>query len=356
MKSIILSLIMRIDIIIKGNVSVKQGRRGYLVLVSVLLLTILLTACGSGGETQATAENAENQVTEGNASPEAAAERVVIHQYGETKVPANPKKIVVNFPRFAEDLLALGITPYAVAPAWNGFTPYLDEMLTSKGIKKLEGAGLAMNLEEVVGVEPDVIVGSFDEKTYEQMKKIAPTLSFQFEDWTKVLPKLGTFFGKEAEAQKIMDEYNQNAVKAKEKLAQTLGDKTVMYFRISEKQYFFLGYGGEESTTNLSRIFYRDLGLNLPEKLKSGEDWINEMSVEILPEINPDYIFLELYEGEAAGADKKLEELKQSAIWRGLNAVKNDHVFVVDGNLWVQSDGPIGNTKVLDDIVAQLVK
>ncbi|WP_373231311.1 ABC transporter substrate-binding protein [Cohnella sp.] len=333
----------------------KQIRRGYLVLASVLILTILLTACGSGVETQATAANAENHATEGNTSPETAAERVVKHQFGETKVPADPKKIVVNFPRFAEDLLALGITPYAVAPAWNGFTPYLDEMLTSKGIKKLEGAGLAMNLEEVVGVEPDLIVGSFDDKGYEQMSKIAPTLSFEFEDWTKVLPKLGAFFGKEAEAQKIMDEYHLKAAQAKEKLTQALGNKTVMYFRISEKQYFFLGFGGEEST-NLSRIFYRDLGLNLPEKLKSGEDWINEMSVEILPEINPDYIFLELYEGEAAGADKKLEELKQSAIWKGLNAVKNDHVFVVDGNLWVQSDGPIGNAKVLDDIVAQLVK
>lgn len=80
------------------------------------------------------------------------------------------------------------------------------------------------------------------------------------------------------------------------------------------------------------------------------------MSVEILPEINPDYIFLELYEGSALGSDKKLEELKQSAIWKGLSAVKNDHVFVVDGNLRVQSDGPIGNAKVVDEIVAQLVK
>ncbi|MDF2649695.1 MAG: hypothetical protein K0Q73_5500 [Paenibacillus sp.] len=334
----------------------QQVRRGNLVGVCVLLVMILLSACSSNGETKATAQSAENRLTEGKASLETATKRVVKHQFGETIVPADPKKMVVNFPRFAEDLLALGITPYAVAPAWNGFTPYLDEMLTSKGIKKLKGAGLAMNLEEVVGVEPDLIVGSFDDKTYEQMKKIAPTLSFKFEDWTKVLPELGTLFGKEAEAQNILDEYHQKAVQAKEKLAQKLGNKTVMYLRISEKQYFYLGYGGTVDSTNLSRIFYRDLGLTLPEKLNSGKDWINEMSVEILPEINPDYIFLELYEGTTSGADKKLEELKQSAIWKGINAVKNDHVFVVDGNLWVQSDGPIGNAKVLDDIVAQLVK
>ncbi|NRS50792.1 ABC transporter substrate-binding protein [Brevibacillus sp. HB2.2] len=84
----------------------------------------------------------------------------------------------------------------------------------------------------------------------------------------------------------------------------------------------------------------RDLGLKpLPqvEAMKKFE----VISMEKLPELNPDHIFIQVgnpAKGPDEESDKRFQELTNSAVWQQLKAVKNNHVYVVPH--WIISDFP----------------
>ncbi|WP_185923336.1 ABC transporter substrate-binding protein [Brevibacillus brevis] len=75
----------------------------------------------------------------------------------------------------------------------------------------------------------------------------------------------------------------------------------------------------------------RDLGLKpLPqvEAMKKFE----VISMEKLPELNPDHIFIQVgnpAKGPDEEADKRFQELSNSTLWQQLKSVKNNHVYVV---------------------------
>lgn len=68
---------------------------------------------------------------------------------------------------------------------------------------------------------------------------------------------------------------------------------------------------------------YNALGLKAPEKIqkdifKKGD--IKELSLEVVPEYAADYMFVTDYNPN--GDSKTLDKLKQSSIWKNLDAVK----------------------------------
>ncbi len=66
-------------------------------------------------------------------------------------------------------------------------------------------------MEAIIEAAPDLIICTeFQEKVYEKLIKIAPTLMFdRNEDWRTMLLKFGQIVAKEQEAQKVLEGYDQ---------------------------------------------------------------------------------------------------------------------------------------------------
>lgn len=135
---------------------------------------------------------------------------------------------------------------------------------------------------------------------------------------------------------------------AKEKLEPFVKNKTFAVIRVKPKEFLLM-----DGTYYSGPVLYSDLGLQ-PHKMVRELSWeLNKpISLEMLPQLDADYIFL-LVQGEAARDTAK--ELTESALWKGLPAFKQGHIFEVDNTYWMAS-GAIANGKKIDDVVKSVVK
>ena len=107
----------------------------------------------------------------------------VKHIFGETKIPAPPKRVVSAGFTEQDDLLALGVVPIAVTD-WFGGQPF---GVWPWAQPKLGGAQpVVLNLndgiqaEQLASLKPDLIVATnagLDQDTYTKLSAIAPTIA-----------------------------------------------------------------------------------------------------------------------------------------------------------------------------------
>jgi len=118
----------------------------------------------------------------------------VKHIFGETKIPAPPKRVVSAGFTEQDDLLALGVVPIAVTD-WFGGQPF---GVWPWAQPKLGGAQpVVLNLsdgiqaDQIASLKPDLIVATnagLDQDTYTKLSAIAPTIAQSgpdafFEPW-----------------------------------------------------------------------------------------------------------------------------------------------------------------------------
>jgi iron complex transport system substrate-binding protein len=221
-------------------------------------------------------------------------------------------------------LMALGIKPLAVRTALLE-AKHLKDRLT--GIADA-GAPL-MNVEKVLAMQPDLII-SQNEKGYEDMAKIAPTIVFPYGDTNAMdqLRILGDAVGKRKEADSWIAGYEEKAKQYRQQLSGIIQpDQTVSIIEVWAKTIYVYGNNWGRGGYSL----YNSLKLTPPARVKNEiidkEKYAN-ISMELLPEYAGDYIFLTVY--GANGGTERAEEIKQSALWKSLPAVKNNRVISLD--------------------------
>lgn len=326
-----------------------------LAIISLVLVSLLLAGCGAQDEAkQATnsevkgdndqAQNEEE--TEVETVPET---RIISHYMGETEIPAEPKRIAVIGNQDPAHLIALGVLPIAsISSKDNEFPPYIADQM--KDVINI-GSGANFNFEALLQAEPDLIVSEYWlEDQYDQLSKIAPTVLIDTTEsvyWYEKFLKYGEIVGKPVEAEQVLADYEEKAAAAKEKLAQAIGDETVMLLRVRNKNLSVQLRGARGVT------LHHELGLNHPSGVPDEEKFMN-FSMEGFLEINPDHIFLQVDDNEDAA--KRLEEIKNSSIWSNLTAVQKDQVYPVDYRLWINGADPIASSIVIDEILEVLVK
>lgn len=320
-------------------------RKSLVTLLTLMMLSVLfLAGCGSSQE-QSTASMEPSESTDNGQ----ASKRIIKHLQGETTIEGEPKKIAVLDYRLADSLLALGITPYAMT-SYMGETNL--EYLDGNPLKDVKNLGDEPNLEAVLEVEPDLIIGRENHaKIYGDLSKIAPTIILPVpDDWRLGLTEMGEMLGKEKEASEWLAQYDQKVDEAKKKLAQKVSkDETALYMRVMPKEYRIHG-----PNQALGATLSQDLGFK-PVPQVTATKKFEVMSMEKLPELNPDYIFLEIGLPEKGGdkeAEKKYEELTQSPLWKNLKAVKKNQVYVVPH--WVISDYPYIHEKSIDMVLEKM--
>lgn len=320
----------------------------YIYILMTVFLLAVMTACGGQESAQEQENKNVEEQTEGTANG-AAEEKVVQHMLGETTIEGNPEKIASLMPWITDFLVSLDIKPFAAAsagPNSEDFSWYLEDKL-----ENTENLGwpLTADIEMLLSIDPDLIFANFAfEKVYEDSSKIAPTVIVDYEmnddgmrDMRKTLQSVAAIVEKDDEAKQVIAGYDKFVKEAKAKVSEAIGDESVMFLRVTPKELRYY------SASNFE-VLYRDLELQPPAHFPDNAAPFEPLSLEMLPEVNPDHIFL------LSESDEVLKEMEQSPIWNNLTSVQNNQVYTVDYDLWFQGFGPTANKLIIEDAVEKL--
>ena len=262
-----------------------------------------------------------NSINSDNESEGEAKTRTVKTIKGDVEVPANPKRIVVNF--YQGDLLALGVKPIATEKA-EGEVAFKNELDDVATIDKWEP-------EEVMALDPDLLIVT-SEEDYEKLNKIAPTILIPFGEFSteERVTLLGDAVGKQEEAKKVLDNFSKKVEDSKDKLDKAgVMDKTFTLLEShSGKTWIYgnkYGRGGE--------IFYDYLELKAPaviEKEIIDADQYREISLEALSEYCGDYVINSTWGGK--------DTLSDNDVWNNTTAVKEGRVIKTSAELYFYVD------------------
>lgn len=312
-----------------------KTRKAFYSLCAAAVLALALAACGSKAEPVNNAAAANTGVTaaadtkaQTNADAafgaKAAKTKTVKYLDKEYTVPAQTNRIVITGSMEAmEDALVLDVKPVG-AITFVGAFPQRFAAITANA--QSIGEKIEPNFEAILKLRPDVILGTtkFKPEVVEQLKKIAPLIqvSHVATNWEANLLLLGDLTGKQAEAQKQIAQYKADLDAAKAQLGEKLKDKKVLAVRVRAGQ---INIYSEPVFVN--PILYGDLGLSVPAEVKGAKSQEN-ISIEKLAEINPDYLFIQFATDENSDTPNILSDLQKNPILRNLKAFKNGNAFV----------------------------
>lgn len=338
----------------KGDSRIPMNSKHMMTLFLMLSLTLFLSACS--GVSNTTLHPNSNAAQQANLEPAAqqpsSQETVIKHAWGETVIKGEPQNIISLFPAATDYLLALGIVPKAASSNEEGsnqFPTYLADRL--QGQKNL-GWQVEPNLESILALKPDLIIGQeFMGDAFDSLTKIAPTLfAEKVKDEQGIirmrmsLLKLGDMLGRTEQANQVIAEYDKLAAASKEQIHKAIGNESVMFLRLSDKELRYYSKRNYE-------VLYDDLGLQEPPMMPQPTESMQVISLEVLPSINPDHIFL------LSSNPAEETEMQKTEVWKKLKAVQNNHVYKVDYGLWFQGPGgPIGQTKIIEEAVQFLTR
>ncbi|GED67992.1 ferrichrome ABC transporter substrate-binding protein [Brevibacillus reuszeri] len=323
----------------------RHARRS--IVLSLVLVVGLLAACGTDTGNVQSAKQEAAVPSNSTEVVKNATEKVNIYpltikdELGhELKIPSKPTKIFA--PIMEDSLVTLGIKP---TMQWsNGVNPqvYLQDQLGS--VPQISFAGGLPSFEAVLDSQPELIIlhNSYASESgaYEKYAKIAPTYVFKnaTTDLNSSLRALGKLLDESDKAEQAIKSYADKAANARTKLEGKIKGKKAAIIRFNAKGMFFMN-----SNYFSGYVLKHDLGFEQSDLVKDGA---LEVSLEILPELDADYIFL-INDGNQG--DRYFNELRESEVWKNVPAVKNGHVFETSNDYWL-SGGFIANGKVIDDV------
>ncbi|TAF06168.1 MAG: iron-siderophore ABC transporter substrate-binding protein [Nostocales cyanobacterium] len=273
-----------------------------------------------------------------NVTPEM---RVFKHAMGETKIPLHPQRVVVL--GGLDNVLALGVKPIAATTLGDyKFQAYLQDLTSD--IEKI-GTNGQPNLEKILYLKPDLILGfSWDAELYEQLSKIAPTVLVDKDiDWKDWLKQYAEALGKTAKAEKLLQEYDQKIAILRQKMGTNLSETKVSLVN------FWANYTRLYMSRSFGGSIIKEIGL--PRSQYENKDKNHEnISLELVPQIGGDVIFLIL----GGHNESRLKQFINHPLWSQLQAVQQNRVYPVTGDVWIAAWGIIGANRALDDLFKYL--
>ncbi|MGE7923670.1 iron-hydroxamate ABC transporter substrate-binding protein [Viridibacillus arvi] len=276
-----------------------------LFLPFLLLFVLIIAACGNKTEDKAedTSADKNNEATTITYESE----------NGPVEVPANPKRVVV-LSTYTGNVMALGVNIVGV-DSWSKKNPRFDSGL--KDAKEVSDE----DIEKIIELNPDLIIGSSTDKNLDKLKKIAPIVTYTYDkvDYLTQHVEIGKLLNKEKEAQAWVDDFKKRTVAAGDEIRAKIGeDATVSVIENFDKDLYVFGDNWGRGT----EILYKQMKLKMPEKVKEMalKDGYYDLSQEVLPEYAGDYvIFSKDSDGDTS--------FQKTETYKNIPAVKNGHVF-----------------------------
>lgn len=313
----------------KGAAYMFKQMKGKVAVAAAVSMILLLNACGSAPVKNDSTNSAQSRTVTSQAEQQVEkATKIVSTVRGDVLIPQSPHKVVVMNYAFG-DVLALGVTPAAVNDYWAIAGSAVEDLL--KDIPR------ASELEEVMSIEPDLIITAYEkDEDYEKLSKIAPTVSFGTAKETTQLSTeerlsfLSQVLGVDDSVKdKVLSDYTSHIEQAR----QTLKDAgykdesvTLMNNSLEETDIVVSTYKGAQA-------LYDELGLLRSEKgqeLYEKGEWYANISLEVLPEYCGDYIILY--------GDGNNNAFSGNGVYESLEAVKNGNVIMMNEYLSTFND------------------
>jgi iron complex transport system substrate-binding protein len=312
--------------------------------IAFMLILLVLSGCGKGEEASSNAaEIKEKEQVEATTDVAAEQTRIVEHLYGETEVPAEPKKVILlSHVSWEGSLVSVGVKPFAVMAYDNEFPPHLTEELA--GVKAMPYAD-EINAEEIVKLNPDLLIISDRYKPlYDQLSETIPTVVVEVGgDWKEDHLKVAEAVGKLDEGKKIIEELEKEAEEIGNRIREKTGEETIMAVAINKKDIRV--FGRTNHATN--SLLFDDLKLTPAENLP--EDFGENISIEGLVKYNPDHILDVSY----FNSGEYYDSVTEGEVWKSLKAVQKDNVHTLS-TTWGFWD-PIERQKGLKEIESLLL-
>ncbi|RXZ83785.1 iron-siderophore ABC transporter substrate-binding protein [Paenibacillaceae bacterium] len=322
--------------------------------VLTLIILLVTAGCGTGNSNEATQTNRSTLTPKEAASPAAsdtatlAPVKTVKHAMGTATLKNAPVRVVYLFQGMIDAGAALGIKPVG-ATETSDQKPWFKYLGDMSGVKNLGDEGQP-NIEEIIALKPDLIIGTKarHEKIYSQLEAIAPTIITEdLADWKANLKLAGEALGKEGEATKMLDDWDKRVADFKTKMGSELSKTTVSLIRVQRDnsvKIYLKGFSG---------LIMRELGLSAPkaQQVEFSGSGLDILSKEHIPQFDADYIFdITAPIPGQENVSELHEEWKSHPLWKELNGVKNQKYFAVDHITWNLGAGPLAAKAMMDDV------
>lgn len=310
----------------------ERMRKSFAVLAGCFLILLVLTACGgsentgSNGISVKNTENVENQV-----NLDSSAEVTFVDDLGRTVCVNNPQRVISLISSYADIWYLAGGIEQLVATTnatWTYFDlPFREDIVNLGSSKEL-------NIEQLIACEPDLILASCGtdrnvelETAFEEMGMNVAYFSVNsFEDYLRVLKTCTEITG-------FAENYEKYGLDVKEQVETALARVNepapkVLYVRatgssckVKNSQGSVLG----EMLANMGCVNIAD----------SEESLLEQLSMEVILQEDPDYIFVVMQSADPADAEEVLEStLLSNPAWSTLTAVKEGRYYVMEQNLY----------------------
>lgn len=319
-----------------------------IALATAAALSVSLVACSD--------DSASTDA--GTTASQASGEMITIEDNnGTIEVPAHAQSIVATDNRVFELLDSWGVK---LAAAPKGLIPKtVPNYKNNDEIVDL-GSHREPNLEAMVAVQPDLIInGQRFQQYQEDIEKLNPGVPVVTLDVREGEPldqelkrqteQLGKMFGKEAEAQQVIADFDAALERAK---AAYDGTSTVMAVNVSGGE---IGYVAPTIGRTYGPIF--DL-LSLKPALEVSDASSNhegdDISVEAIAQSNPDWIFVLDRDGGTAAADEEgytpaTDVIAGNEALKNVTAVKDGQLVFAPADTYT-NENIITYTEILNDI------
>lgn len=331
-----------------------------------LALTLMLTACGSGGDTasektaaseekstETKAAKEEGPVYPMTVSPTVASvedENQAAINFEDVKFEKMPEKIAVFDYGFLDTLDALGVEGIVGVAKDNTLPEHLekysgDEYESVGGLKE-------PLLEDIAEMAPDVIfISGRQSAFYEELKEIAPVVfigTSEDDYWNSFLASVdlaAKMFGKEAEAKEYTAKFDA-ALKEIKTLAGDYETSLVTMYNEGKLSGF--------ATNSRFGYIYDIYGFKpVTENIEASSHGSN-FGFEAILEFNPQVLFV-IDRTAAVGGESNIEADMENEIIKKTEAYKNKRIVYLDGPLWYLSGGGLqSELEKIEEILAEL--
>ena len=278
------------------------------LLPFILLFVLILSACNS------------------DKTPDDAKSKTITYQSenGPIEVPSDPQRVVV-LSTYTGDVMALDVNLVGV-DSYAKTNPRFDQVLTD--VEEVSDE----SLEQIIELDPDLIIGSSTINNIDKLNEIAPTVTYTYGklDYLSQHLEIGKLLNKEQQAQTWIDDFKKRAKAAGEDIKKEIGeDATVSVIENFDKQIYVFG----DSWGRGTEILYQEMKLGMPEKVKEMalSDGYYALSLEVLPDFSGDYVIF----SKDSDTDNSFQ---QTDMYQNIPAVKNNQVYEVNAKEFYFND------------------
>lgn len=240
------------------------------------------------------------------------------------KVPKNPKRIVV-LGRFTGDVLQFGGHLVGV-DLYSKQDPLFKDKLKNIATVSEE------NVEGIAKLKPDLIIGLSSAKNAEKIKKIAPTILYDYGAYSYLDQpiEIARAMNQEEKGKVWKKNFVSHMTEAGKKIKQRFGEgTTISILENFNKQLTIFG----ENFGRGSEILYQGMKLKMPQSVKEVTHKMGyaTISQEALPKYVGDYLVVSYN-------PKEENSFMKSHTYQNLPAVRNKRVLLADQRIFNFND------------------